>query len=58
MNVGEPKVGEVTHLAVVDKNLMFTYNLTTPGCRGEVSRGCYRHCGITCECRVEFQVKT
>ena len=51
-------MGEVTHLAVVDKNPMFTYNLTTPGCRGEVSRGCYRHSGITCECRVEFKVKT
>ena len=36
MEVGTP-VGEVTRLAVVEKKKAFTYNLTTPGYRGEVS---------------------
>ena len=29
---GEPQVGEVTRLAVVEKENAFTCNLTTPGC--------------------------
>ena len=41
---GGPQVGEVTRLAEVDKKLTFTFNLTTLGCRGKVSRGCYRTC--------------
>ena len=34
---GEPQEGEVTRLAVVEKQNVFTCNLTTPGCWGEVS---------------------
>ena len=37
---GEPQVGEVTRLAVVEKLNALTCNLTTPGCWGEVSLGC------------------
>ena len=36
MGVGEPQVGEVTRLAVVEIYNAFTYNLTTPGFWGEV----------------------
>ena len=37
-------MGDVTRLVVVEKWPVFTYNLTAPGCRGEVSRGCSRAC--------------
>ena len=37
---GGPQVGEVTRLAVVEKKPAFTCQPTTPGSRGEVSRGC------------------
>ena len=33
---GGPQVGQVTRLAVIAKQLAFTYNLTTSGCRAEV----------------------
>ena len=41
---GGPQVGEVTRLAVIEKWNAFTCNLTTLGCRGEVSWGCYCAC--------------
>ena len=34
---GGPQVGEVTRLAVVEKQNAFTCNLTTPGCWGVVA---------------------
>ena len=34
---GGPQVGEVTRLAVVEKWLVFTCKLTTPGSRGDVT---------------------
>ena len=37
---GGPQVGEVTRLAVVEKWPGFTYKLTTPGSRGDVTRHC------------------
>ena len=37
---GGPQVGEVAHLAVVQKWPAFTSKLTTPGHRGDVSRRC------------------
>ena len=36
MEVGDPQLGEVTRRAVVEKYNVFTYNLTTSGCWGEV----------------------
>ena len=37
---GGPQVGEVTHLAVVEKWPAFTCKLTTPGPRDDVTRRC------------------
>ena len=40
MEVGDPQVGVVTRLAVVEKWPAFTCKLTTPGSRGDVARHC------------------
>jgi len=37
---GGPQVGEVAHLAVVEKWPAFTCKRTTPGSRGDVTRRC------------------
>ena len=37
---GEPQIGEVTRLAVVEKWPPFTCKLTTPGSVGDVTRRC------------------
>ena len=38
---GGPQVGEVTHLAVVEKWPAFTCKLTTLGSRGDITRRCF-----------------